>query len=58
MTKFKIGQNVQLASNPHIIFQIIHINADHSFQIQVQCSELDHLKYDHVSPEMLIEAIE
>lgn len=53
MTKFHIGQNVCLASNPDLIFQITQINLDRSIQIQVLCSGLSHLKYDNVSPEML-----
>ncbi len=53
MLKFHIGQHVQLASNAQIIFQITGINIDHTFQIQMKCSEQNHLKYDNVSAEML-----
>lgn len=53
MSLFSVGQLVHLASNSAIIFEIIRINQDQTFDIQVQCSASDHLKYNHVCAEML-----
>lgn len=53
MKSFEIGQLVRLASNPEIIFKIIQINRDYSFEIQVQSWDSNHLSYNNVPPEML-----
>lgn len=53
LIKFEIGHLVKLASNPEIIFEIIAINCDHTYAIQVKDNKLPPIKYDHVSGEML-----
>ena len=53
MSAFKIGQKVYLAANCNIIFEIIRINYDNSYEIQVKNKDKIELKYDNVSAEML-----
>lgn len=53
MAAFNIGQKVQLASNPDLVFQITAINPDQTFEIKVYCSELEYLHYHNISAEML-----
>ncbi len=53
MSLFRVGQHVYLASNSGITFEIVRINLDHTFEIQVQGSDLNMLKFDRVSAEML-----
>lgn len=53
MSLFRVGQQVYLASNSGITFEIIHINLDLTFEIQVKGSDSNMLKFDHVSAEML-----
>lgn len=53
MSLFRVGQQVYLASNSGITFEIIRINLDRTFEIQVKGLDLNRLKFDHVSAEML-----
>ena len=53
MSVFSVGQDVLLASNPDLVFQIIRINADQSFDIQGRGPAVEHLKYHHIPAEML-----
>lgn len=53
MSSFRVGHQVYLASNSGITFEIIGINLDQTFEIQVKDSDSDSLKFDHVSAEML-----
>lgn len=53
MSLFQVGQQVYLASNSGITFEIIRINLDQTFEIQVNGSDSNILRFDHVSAEML-----
>ena len=53
MSLFHVGQKVFLASNAGITFEIVRVNLDQTFEIQVQGSAENTLKFDHVSKEML-----
>lgn len=53
MSSFVVGQRVKMASHPELVFEIVAINADQSFEIQSNISSLQHLKYHHISFEML-----
>lgn len=53
MSLFRVGQQVYLASNSGITFEIIRINLDQTFEIQVQGLDSNALKFDRVSKEML-----
>ena len=53
MSQFTIGQNVLLASNPELVFQIIAIHLDKTFDIQGNGSAERHLTYHHIPSEML-----
>ncbi len=53
MSLFHVGQQVYLASNSGITFEIIRINLDQTFEIQVNGSDSNILRFDHVSAEML-----
>ena len=53
MSLFRVGQQVYLASNSGITFEIIRINLDRTFEIQVRGSDSNMLKFDHISAEML-----
>ncbi|NHC04622.1 hypothetical protein G9F31_12785 [Acinetobacter sp. 187] len=53
MAQFNLGQCVLLASNPELVFEIIAIHQDQTFDIQGQDSAVKHLKYHHIPCEML-----
>lgn len=50
---FQVGQIVYLASNSDITFEIIRINYDETYEIQVKNQASLELKYDNISAEML-----
>jgi len=50
---FQVGQIVYLASNSDITFEIIRINYDETYEIQVKNQASLKLKYDNISAEML-----
>ena len=53
MSIFQVGQYVYLASNTEITFEIIRINSDKTYQIQVKNFDELKLKYDNICGEML-----
>ncbi|EZQ02384.1 MULTISPECIES: hypothetical protein [unclassified Acinetobacter] len=53
MSVFQVGQIVYLASNSDITFEIIRINYDETYEIQVKNQASLKLKYDNISAEML-----
>lgn len=53
MKIFELGQLVRLATHPDMVFKIVEINADRSYQIQLKAIETQHLIYDNVPTEML-----
>lgn len=53
MSSYAVGQKVRLSNNPAIIFEIINLNPDHTYQIQFKCSEEKAIKLDNISVEML-----
>ena len=53
MPKFDIGQKVKMSLKPDLIFEIIHINPDETYEIQVKITENHDLQYGNISAEML-----
>lgn len=53
MSVFQVGQIVYLASNSDITFEIIRINYDETYEIQVKNQASLKLEYDNISAEML-----
>ena len=53
MKSFEMGQLVRLATNPDIVFKIVQINCDSSYQIQMNSWDSTLLSYDNVPAEML-----
>lgn len=53
MTTFKIGHKVKLATHPELVFDVVKINQDQSYELQIRLSETKILSYDNISAEML-----
>ena len=53
MTTFEIGHKVKLATHPELIFDVVRINQDQSYELQIRLSEAKILSYDNISAEML-----
>ena len=53
MTTFKIGHQVKLATHPELIFDVVRINQDQSYELQIRLSETKILSYGNISAEML-----
>ncbi|QIO06657.1 hypothetical protein [Acinetobacter shaoyimingii] len=53
MKAFEVGQLVRLATHPEMVFEIVEIHGDRSYQIQLHALESQHLSYDNVPAEML-----
>lgn len=53
MTLFLMGQRVRLSNRPEMIFEIVGINPDNSYQIQYNCSAKNAINFNNISAEML-----
>jgi hypothetical protein len=53
MKKFAIGQKVKLAFIQDLVFEVIQVNYDESYEIQAYLTDQDVLHYGNVSAEML-----
>ena len=53
MTTFEIGNKVKLATHPELIFDVVRINQDQSYELQIRLSETKILSYGNISAEML-----
>ena len=53
MTTFEIGHKVKLATHPELVFDVVKINQDQSYELQIRLSETKILSYDNISAEML-----
>ena len=53
MYKFAVGEKVKIATQPDIVFEIIQVNNDHSYEIQYQLSDQQIFKYGNIPAEML-----
>lgn len=53
MKRFKIGDKVQIAIQPDVIFEIIKVNTDFSYEVAYKISEQQILHYGNISAEML-----
>ena len=53
MTTFEIGHKVKLATHLELIFDVVRINQDQSYELQIRLSETKILSYDNISAEML-----
>ena len=53
MTVFEIGHKVKLATHPELVFDVVKINQDQSYELQIRLSETKILSYDNISAEML-----
>ena len=53
MTTFEIGHKVKLATHPELVFDVVKIDQDQSYELQIRLSETKILSYDNISAEML-----
>ena len=53
MKKYEIGQKVKLAFIQDLVFEVIQVNYDESYEIQAYLTDQDVLHYGNVSAEML-----
>lgn len=53
MTLLALGQLVQIATHPDLIFKITQVNPDYSYQVQGAGNDSAALSYDNVPAEML-----
>lgn len=53
MSLFSVGQKVQLSNKPDMVFVIVEINADQTYQIQYDCSLQEALHFNNISAEMM-----
>lgn len=54
MKKIEVGQKVKLASMQTLIFEVMSVNYDESYEIQAYITEKEVLKYGNISAEMLV----
>ena len=48
-----VGQKVQLSNKPDMVFVIVEINPDQTYQIQYDCSLQEALHFNNISAEMM-----
>ena len=53
MSLFLVGQKVQLSNKPDMVFVIVEINPDQTYQIQYDCSLQEVLHFNNISAEMM-----
>lgn len=53
LQQLELGQTVQLASLPNMLFKIVALHCDGSYQITANLDVKSELSYDHVCREML-----
>ncbi len=53
MSLFLVGQKVQLSNKPDMVFVIVEINPDQTYQIQYDCSLQEALHFNNISAEMM-----
>ncbi len=53
MSLFLVGQKVQLSNKPDMVFVIVEINPDQTYQIQYDCSRQEALHFNNISAEMM-----
>lgn len=53
MSLFSVGQKVQLSNKPDMVFVIVNINSDETYQIEYDCSLQEVLQFNNVSAEMM-----
>ena len=49
MTTFEIGHKVKLATHPELVFDVVKIKQDQSYELQIRLSETKILSYDNIS---------
>ena len=53
MSGIGVGDKVQLAIHPELIFEVIKMNQDYTYELQIRLSETKILTYGNISSEML-----
>lgn len=53
MSIFLVGQKVQLSNKPDMVFVIVEVNPDQTYQIQYDCSLQEALHFNNISAEMM-----
>ena len=53
MSLFLVWQKVQLSNKPDMVFVIVEINPDQTYQIQYDCSLQEALHFNNISAEMM-----
>lgn len=53
MSLFLVGQKVQLSNKPDMVFVIVEVNPDQTYQIQYDCSLQEALHFNNISAEMM-----
>ena len=53
MSLFLVGKKVQLSNKPDMVFVIVEINPDQTYQIQYDCSLQEALHFNNISAEMM-----
>ena len=53
MSLFLVGQKVQLSNKADMVFVIVEINPDQTYQIQYDCSLQEALHFNNISAEMM-----
>ena len=53
MSLFLVGQKVQLSNKPDMVFVIVEIIPDQTYQIQYDCSLQEALHFNNISAEMM-----
>lgn len=53
LQQLELGQTVKLASLPNMLFKIVALHCDGSYQISAHLDVTTQLSYDHVCREML-----
>jgi len=53
MNKFVVGDKVKVTIQPDIIFEIVCVNLDNSYEIEYQLSSQQIFRYGNIAAEML-----